>query len=194
MAAGSIAFIGGELRVGGDDLQRREGNVEFFSRDLLEGGLETLAEFGLAGEYRDRAVGIDPDPGIEIGRRREASGRFWRRRRGRSGLVLREGTGQRETDDQRAAARKHAAAIENDRGVHRALPRWFGDSSAVSISRAARCTARRMRIWVPQRHRLRLQLGADLVIGRLGISSATAPAPASSCRRCNSRIAPPALP
>jgi hypothetical protein len=110
------------LSVGGDDLQRRKGNVEFFSRDLLEGGLETLTELSLAGECRDRAVGIDPDPGIEIGRRREASGGFWRQRRGRSGLVLRDGTGDREADDQRASARKNAAAIEDDRGVHGALP------------------------------------------------------------------------
>ncbi len=122
MTAGSITLIGGELRVGGDDLQRRKGNVEFFSRDLLERGLEPLAELNLASEYRDRAIGIDPDPGIEIWRRREASRGFRRRRRSRSGLILCEGTAQRETNDQRASARKNAAAIEDDRGVHRALP------------------------------------------------------------------------
>jgi len=50
------------------------------------------------------------------------------------------------------------AAVENIRAVvpcaaHRALPWVVVESSAVSINFAARCTARRMRICVPQRHR-----------------------------------------
>ncbi len=65
MAAGGIAFIGGAAGIGGDDRQRLEGNVELFGGDLLEGGLETLAEFGLAGERGNAAVGVDANPGIE---------------------------------------------------------------------------------------------------------------------------------
>ena len=75
MAAGGVAFIRGQAGIGRDDLQRCKGNVEFFGRDLLERGLEALAEFGLAGEHGDAAVGIDPDPGIEKWRRRQAAGR-----------------------------------------------------------------------------------------------------------------------
>ena len=96
VAAGGIAFIGGQLGVGGDDLQRRKGNVEFFGGDLLERGLETLAKLGLAGEHRDRAVGIDPYPGIEVGRRRKATRGFRRRCCNWCGLVLREGGGEKE--------------------------------------------------------------------------------------------------
>src|SRR5581483_12116694 len=94
--------------------------VELFGRNLLERGLETLAEFGLAGKRRDAAVGIDADPGIEIGRSRKTAGRFWRRRRRR--LVLRRSLGQRKGDDQRAAAGEQASAIEDQGAVHRAPP------------------------------------------------------------------------
>src|ERR1700722_532312 len=68
-------------------------------------------------------------------------------------MILREGSIDREADDQGAAAREHAAAIENHGGVHCVLLPPV-EASAVCISVAARCTARRMRIWVPQRHRL----------------------------------------
>ena len=92
MAAGGVAFIGGAPCVGGDHLDGFKGNVELFGRDLLERRLEALAKFDLAGEGRDAAVGIDPDPGIEIGRRREAARRLLCRRGGWS-LILREGIG-----------------------------------------------------------------------------------------------------
>jgi len=35
LAAGCVAFIGGEKRIGGGDLERGKGNVEFFGGDLL---------------------------------------------------------------------------------------------------------------------------------------------------------------
>ena len=80
MAAGGVAFVGGAAGIGGDDLDRLEGNIELFGGDLQERGLDALAEFDLAGEDRDRAVGVDADPGVEIGRSCEAARRLWRRR------------------------------------------------------------------------------------------------------------------
>src|ERR1035438_7150624 len=50
MTAGGVTFVGGKLRIGGDDLQRSKGDIKFFRRDLLKGGLESLTEFDLAGE------------------------------------------------------------------------------------------------------------------------------------------------
>ena len=79
--------------------------------------------------------------------------RFRRGRRRQRALILRKGVREREADDQGAAALEQPAAIEDEGGVHCALLLSAGTSSAVSISRAARCTARRMRIWVPHRHR-----------------------------------------
>src|SRR5580704_6739320 len=149
MAAGGVALIGGAARIGRNHLDGFEGNVEFLGRDLLEGGLKTLAEFDLAGEGRDAAVGVDADPGIQIGSRGKTAWRFRRRyRRGR--LILRKSLRQREADDQRAAAGEHLAAVENEGAVHCALL-WPLEASAVCIRCAARCTARRMRMWVPQR-------------------------------------------
>ncbi len=74
------------MRVGGDDLQRGKGNVKLLGRNLLKRRLEALAEFGLAGEYGNAAITVDPDPGIEIGRRFQTAGRA--RRGSRSGRVL----------------------------------------------------------------------------------------------------------
>src|SRR5579883_3177041 len=155
MAAGCIALIGRQGRIGSHDFQRRKGYIELLGRDLLECRLEALAQLGLAGERRDRAVRIDSYPGIQIGRALEARRQGWRREawRCRGGLLLGEGAAQRKADDQRATTGEYASAIEDDRGVHRALPWLAGDSSAVSIRCAARRTARRIRICVPQRQR-----------------------------------------
>ena len=65
VAACREAFIGGAGGVGGDDFQGLKGNVQLFRRDLLKGRLETLAEFGFAGERRDAAIGIYANPGIK---------------------------------------------------------------------------------------------------------------------------------
>ena len=53
-----------------------KGTSSFFGGDLLKGGLKTLAEFGLAGEHRDAAVGIDANPGIQERRALQAAGRL----------------------------------------------------------------------------------------------------------------------
>jgi hypothetical protein len=70
MAAGGVALVRREFGIGGNDLQRLEGHAQLFGGDLLERGLEALAELRLAGESRDAAVGIEADPGVEIGCRR----------------------------------------------------------------------------------------------------------------------------
>jgi len=62
------------------------GTSSVFGGDLLSGGLETLTEFGLAGEYRNAAVGIDADPGVNERRALEAAG--WTGRRSSNGRAL----------------------------------------------------------------------------------------------------------
>ncbi len=153
MAAGGVLFVGGQAGVGGNDSQRFESNIQLLSRDLLESSLESLAKFGLAGEHRDAAVGINTNPGIQERRLLQAAGKARRRSRGRSALILRESRRKREADDQGAATCEHAATVENHRRAHRALPWVAEDASAVFIKLMARCTARRMRMWVPHRHK-----------------------------------------
>src|SRR5205085_4929190 len=111
-------------------------NVELLGGDLLKRGLKPLADLGLAGEGGDAAIGVDPDPGIEERRLLQAARKRW------CGLVLRKRAAQRKAHDQRAGAGQHAAAIENEGGVHRAPPSVVA-ASAHCISAAARCTARR---------------------------------------------------
>jgi len=79
----------------------------------LEGSLETLTEFGLAGEHRYPAVGIDTNPGIQKRRLLEAAGKARGGSRGWRALTLGEGVRKREAYDQRAAAREHVATVEN---------------------------------------------------------------------------------
>src|SRR4029077_8512175 len=91
MAAGGVTLVGGKPRIGGDHFQGVKGNVQFFGGDLLKRGLKTLTEFGLAGEGRDAAVGVDANPGVEVWRGCETARGFRsRRRRGLIALTLRE--------------------------------------------------------------------------------------------------------
>jgi hypothetical protein len=55
VAAGGVAFIGGQFGVRGDYLQRSEDDIELLGGDLLERGLEALSQFRLAGEDRDES-------------------------------------------------------------------------------------------------------------------------------------------
>ena len=166
MAAGGIAFVGGAARIGRDYFQRREGDIEFFRGDLLKGGLETLAEFGLAGERGDAAVGIDADPGIEIWRLCKAARRF--RRGGRCGLVLREGLRQREADDQRATAREHAAAVENHGDVHGVLLRTGRGIRGLHQMGGPVHRAQDAHMGAAAAE-MRFQFGPNLRVGRLGV-------------------------
>src|SRR5258705_8743896 len=153
MAAVCVFLLGGQVRISRDDFQRFELNIQLLSRNLLEGSLESLAKFGLAGEHLDAAVGIDTNPGIQEGRLLQAAGKARRRSPGRSALILRESRRKREADHQGAATCEHAATVENHRRAHRALPWVAEDASAVFIKLMSRCTARRMRLWVPHRHK-----------------------------------------
>jgi hypothetical protein len=42
-------------------------DIEFVRDDLCESGSYPLSDFAFAGRYRDRAVCVDSDPGIQIG-------------------------------------------------------------------------------------------------------------------------------
>ena len=68
MAAGGVALIRGQRRVCGDELDVIELDVELFRGNLHERRLDALAELGFAGEYGDRAVRVDADPGVEVRR------------------------------------------------------------------------------------------------------------------------------
>ncbi len=153
MAAGGIAFVRGQRRVGGDKRDAVEIDVELFRGDLHERSLDALAELGFAGEDRDRPVCVDADPGVEIRRLLKAAGERRRvhcRRRGRRRcIVLRQHLVNRcKAQHQRAGTGQHRAARDDGRSPH-PLPPAFADS----ISAWARWMARRIRICVPQRHR-----------------------------------------
>ena len=110
-------------------------NVEFFRGDLLKGGLEALAELGLAGEDRDAAVGIDADPGIEIGRALQAAGQLWRRAGG-GRVPARLARRRRPSEKLTTSAPPPASTrrrVEMTESVHGVLL-WPVDASAVCIS------------------------------------------------------------
>ena len=131
-----------------------QGNThdELLGRHLNDCGLDALAELGFAGEDRDRAVRFDLDPRIEHGGRFEAAGKL-RRRFGLCADVLplgRRGAQRRrkrEAHDQCPAACQKVAPL----AIHVHPP--FGRPRLAFMSPAARSTARRMRMCVPQRQR-----------------------------------------
>ena len=65
MTAGRVAFIGGQCRICGDEMDRLGRDDQLLGGELNERCLDALAELGFAGEDRDLAVRIDADPGIE---------------------------------------------------------------------------------------------------------------------------------
>src|SRR5471030_3153352 len=139
MAAGGHAFVGRALGVGSDqvDVGRRDG--EFVRGDLDERGFQSLAELGLAGEDRGTTVGVDADPGIEERIFVEVA------RQATLLLLRRSVPGNGEGYDQRALAKQLAAGER----VH-----VRSSFTPPPIATAARRTAARMRICVPQRQRL----------------------------------------
>ncbi len=100
LAAGGHAFIGGFLGIAGNHVQARERQVEFFRRDLRQGGGDALPQFDLAGADRRGAVRIDADPGIEHAVAGEASGQ--RRRLLRERQLQDQPRRQSESDDDSA--------------------------------------------------------------------------------------------
>ncbi|MDB5954512.1 MAG: hypothetical protein JWP60_1120 [Ramlibacter sp.] len=153
VAAGGVALVGGARSVRGDDRQPRRVDHQFLGGDLHQGRLDALAQFGLAGEDGDPAIGADLDPAVEEGQLGETAGQRGRavaRARGRCGGGGPTAGSQAEGDHQRATAGQHGTPGEE--GAHVACP--VVPAAADCQPLAALCTARRMRMWVPQRHRL----------------------------------------
>src|SRR5262249_20515512 len=140
LAAGCDALVWGFLGISGDHVQACQRQVEFLHGDLRERRHDALAEFHFASAHCDAAVGRNADPGIEHAVAVEAA-----RQRGR---LLGEGKLRSEREGDHDAAKtctKTGCKIPSrDVRAHQILPfAWLVLS-----------TARMMRPWVPQRHRL----------------------------------------
>jgi len=143
MAAGGVAFVRGQRRIGRDEADHARRDDQFLGRQLDEGGLQSLAQFGLAGEDGDVAAAADPDPGIEhriFGKIARQSGPSRRRR---SGVLCRDWPAERKADDKGTAASEQGAPRQA-RGIHR-LASSFGPGCAFAQASASRRIARMMR-------------------------------------------------
>ena len=67
LAARREALVRRRPRIARDHAHAREREAELLGGDLGKGGQDALAELDLAGHHRDRAVGIDAEPGVEHG-------------------------------------------------------------------------------------------------------------------------------
>jgi len=67
LAAGGETLVRRRARIARDHAHAREREAELLGGDLGKGGEHALAELDLAGHHRDRAVGIDAEPGVEHG-------------------------------------------------------------------------------------------------------------------------------
>ena len=67
VTAGGVTLVWGQRGVRRDQMHGVRRHVQLFRRDLDQRGLDALSQFRLAGKDGDRAVGVDPDPGIEHG-------------------------------------------------------------------------------------------------------------------------------
>ena len=65
LAAGGVPLVGRAARVAGHDREPRQRNIQLFGGDLRDGGDDALAEFDLAAEHGDRAVGVEAHPAVE---------------------------------------------------------------------------------------------------------------------------------
>ena len=148
VAAGRITFVRGARGVGGDQADAARVHLQFLGRHLQQGGLDALPQFGLAGEDGDGVVCLDADPGVEPGFLFQAAGQPAFLALG-AALALRPGRRQRERQGQGAGGSQQAAPARVWQGrVHERPP-----AGCLLKVFAARRTARRMRMWVPQRHR-----------------------------------------
>ena len=141
MAAGRDTLVGRACRVGGDEFDVVGKDRKLIGGDLDQGGLQPLAEFGLAGEDGDATVGADLDPRIELRIFVEIAGQAVLLGRPLRGAL----SGHGEGHDQRALAEQRASA------EHRHV---LSSRTPPPMAAAARRTAARMRMWVPQRQRL----------------------------------------
>src|SRR5262249_41321332 len=136
LAAGGDAFVGRFLGVAGDHVKVLERQAEFLGRDLRQRRDNALAELDLAGAYGGAAVGRDANPRIEHAVAVEASRQ--------DGRLLPGGKFWSERDGDNDAPEAGGKIPPRDVRVHHILP----------IAWLALSTARMMRPWVPQRHRL----------------------------------------
>ena len=105
MAARGVTLVGRECGVGRDEVNGLGRDRQFLGGDLNECRLDALSEFALAGEDRDRAALVDPNPGIEFRIALEAPGQLLF-----AGLLGHsQSRRQRETYDQRAPTEEKAA-------------------------------------------------------------------------------------
>ena len=134
-AAPGLALVGREQGVALDHVDAVHRHVELVGDDLLQRRIDAGAQLDLAGIDRHLAAVVDRQEGIDLGED------------DRLGAGLRHGSlksaGKREADDQRAGTDERVAA--GNLHIHGRLPYAAAD---------ARLTARTMRAWVPQRHRL----------------------------------------
>ena len=187
-AAVGRPLVGREQGVALHHLHLRQRHRQLLGGDLRHRRANAGAEVDLARIDGDPAVGADRQEAADLverdglGRRAGAGGG-----RGRA-CRLRRGSGRGEAgadaDEQRAAGLQHAAPGGVDAGgqecVGRSVGGARGEGGVVvlhAIFSAARCTARTMRTWVPQRHRL--AASASRICASLGFRLVL-----SSCAAC----------
>ncbi len=143
--AGRAALVHRGRGVAHEHRHGLERNVELFGHHLADGDEQAVAHVHLAEERRDRAVGIDRDVGGELVRHQRGLRALRMRRIDREQRVEAERRADRHHE--RARALEQRAAGERGRLVH------FGHVRLPQpIIVAARLTARRMPMCVPQRH------------------------------------------
>src|SRR5262249_7999254 len=121
--------------------------VEFLGHELRQTGQRSLTHFGAGDPDHDGVVGIDDDPGIDLGRAR---------RRLRGGLARKWNA---ESDDETAANRGRGTQelpARHHRRVHAGLPSTCSIASPAAFTSpdAAALIAARTRLYVPQRQML----------------------------------------
>ena len=143
--AGGAALVYGDRRVAHEHLDRLERHVELFGDHLADGNEHALAHVHLAEVGRHGAIGVDRDVGRQLIRRQRRLGRDRHSVVGRADGLERDRGADRDHEcaagSQQSAARKGCGFFVSG---HDGLPQ--------PIAAAARLTARRMAMCVPQRH------------------------------------------
>ena len=116
---------GDEVGVSHDHGDGVEGDAKFFGDGLGKGSADVLADFDLAGEDFDAAVGVDVDPGADVGGKFVAV-------RGAAGLLRRE-VGSEAEEEAAAEELQEVAAIDGGAGAKAPLHlrRLFGTTKVV---------------------------------------------------------------
>ena len=126
-----------------DHRDRCHRHVEFLGDHLGQRRLDAGAEIDLPGEQGDVALRVDGEVGVDVGGGDDLVGeRVAGLARGGVAGGFRHGARDREGDGEQPGGGEQRAAIDR---IHGRAPQ---------IVPAARCSARTMRMWVPQRHRL----------------------------------------